>query len=276
MSRSSHASCFVDWCANRSRSSSGVRYYRVPKDNRMEAFLRFARRPELMILPREKIHNYRICSAHFKDGDFMDLARTRLTWSAVPSMEAPAEEAEFPLGKSIPSQNYVNIIEAALAVPAPYRSPTLRKALQGYAEFTQQVFPRNGGLIGDLYNTFQATLAVPAPCRSPTLNQGRRGYAEVLRVTVLPRDVALASNIIWQGAISKERHLPRLVRLVLSGCTFPGPGKQRRQSSGPQEISHVGGLTCEPTEHTFTLLVVADKCSREDPQTHLVVTILVA
>lgn len=42
----------------------------------MEEFLRFAGRPELMDLPREKINNYRICSAHFKHGDFMDPART--------------------------------------------------------------------------------------------------------------------------------------------------------------------------------------------------------
>lgn len=61
----------------------------------MEQFLRFARRPELMSLPREKTHDYRICSVHFKDGDFMDPARTRLTWPAVPSVETQDEVREF-------------------------------------------------------------------------------------------------------------------------------------------------------------------------------------
>lgn len=36
MSRSGHQSCVVRWCGNHSRSTngSGVRYHRIPRDNR--------------------------------------------------------------------------------------------------------------------------------------------------------------------------------------------------------------------------------------------------
>ncbi|XP_070381233.1 uncharacterized protein [Dermacentor albipictus] len=89
----SHRSCIVQWCRNTSRTSHAV-FFRVPKDNRMEAFLEYAGRTDLMGLPRKKVNNYRICSAHFTDGDFMDPAETRLVWSAVPSVKAPHELSE--------------------------------------------------------------------------------------------------------------------------------------------------------------------------------------
>lgn len=43
----------------------------------MEAFLNYAGRTDLMGLPRDKVNNRRICSAHFTEVDFMDRARSR-------------------------------------------------------------------------------------------------------------------------------------------------------------------------------------------------------
>ncbi|XP_049512077.1 uncharacterized protein LOC119463788 isoform X2 [Dermacentor silvarum] len=82
--------CIVRWCTNRFKASPG-RLFRVPKDNRMEAFLRFAERPELIGLPKETGEYFRICSVHFTESDYIDLAKTTLKWSAVPSVKAPDE-----------------------------------------------------------------------------------------------------------------------------------------------------------------------------------------
>ncbi|XP_070383574.1 uncharacterized protein [Dermacentor albipictus] len=84
-------SCIVRWCTN----TSPRKLFRVPKDNRMEAFLRYAERPQLIGLPKDTIHRYRVCSAHFTDSDYMDPAKTKLKWLAVPSVKAP-DESEAP------------------------------------------------------------------------------------------------------------------------------------------------------------------------------------
>ncbi|XP_049512049.1 uncharacterized protein LOC119464535 isoform X3 [Dermacentor silvarum] len=80
-------SCIVRWCTN----TSPGRLFRVPKDNRMEAFLKYAERPHLLGLSKEIVHHYRICSAHFTESDYMDPAKTKLKWLAVPSIKAPEE-----------------------------------------------------------------------------------------------------------------------------------------------------------------------------------------
>ncbi|XP_075531175.1 uncharacterized protein LOC142564170 [Dermacentor variabilis] len=82
-----YGSCIVRWCTN----ASPGRLFRVPKDNRMEAFLKYAERPQLFGLPKEVVHYYRICSAHFIESDYMDPAKTKLKWLAVPSVKAPDE-----------------------------------------------------------------------------------------------------------------------------------------------------------------------------------------
>ncbi|KAH6927851.1 hypothetical protein HPB50_009331 [Hyalomma asiaticum] len=93
MVRRSHHACIVRWCTNTS-GTSNASFYRVPKDDRTEAFLKYARRPELAALPKEKLHEHRICSAHFTENDFSDPAKTRLVWSAVPCVKAPDELPE--------------------------------------------------------------------------------------------------------------------------------------------------------------------------------------
>ncbi|XP_054933626.1 uncharacterized protein [Dermacentor andersoni] len=85
-----HRTCIVQWCKNTSRTGH-ARFFRVPKDSRMEAFLKYSGRQDLMGLPRRKVSNYRICSAHFTDGDFLDPAGRRLIWSAVPTVKVPFE-----------------------------------------------------------------------------------------------------------------------------------------------------------------------------------------
>ncbi|XP_054933616.1 uncharacterized protein [Dermacentor andersoni] len=90
-------SCIVRWCTN----TSPRRLFRVPKDNRMEAFLKYAERPQLIGLPKDTIHRYRVCSAHFTESDYMDPAKTKLKWLAVPSVMAP-DESEAPQVRGMP------------------------------------------------------------------------------------------------------------------------------------------------------------------------------
>ncbi|XP_072141068.1 uncharacterized protein [Dermacentor andersoni] len=82
-----HGSCIVRWCTK----TSPRRLFRVPKDNRMEAFLKYAERPQLIGLPKEVVHYYRVCSPHFTELDYKDMAKTKLRWLAVLSIKAPDE-----------------------------------------------------------------------------------------------------------------------------------------------------------------------------------------
>ncbi|XP_049526469.1 uncharacterized protein LOC119457893 isoform X2 [Dermacentor silvarum] len=83
-----HRRCIVRWCTNTLKTYRG-RLFRIPKDHRMEAFLRYIERPQLIGLPKEIVNNYRLCSAHFTESDYVNTAKNKLIWSAVPSVKAP-------------------------------------------------------------------------------------------------------------------------------------------------------------------------------------------
>ncbi|XP_075749862.1 uncharacterized protein LOC119171487 isoform X2 [Rhipicephalus microplus] len=85
-SRHHHKSCCAEWCRNSSRHT-GIKFFRIPVDERSRAWLQYARRQDLAHLPPRQIHSsYRVCSAHFTSKDYADPGQTGLLRCAVPTV----------------------------------------------------------------------------------------------------------------------------------------------------------------------------------------------
>ncbi|XP_075733999.1 uncharacterized protein LOC119179872 [Rhipicephalus microplus] len=85
-SRRHHKSCCAEWCQNSSRHT-GIKFFRIPADERSRAWLQYATRQDLAHLPpRQSYSSYRLCSAHFTSRDYADPGQTRLLRCAVPTV----------------------------------------------------------------------------------------------------------------------------------------------------------------------------------------------
>ncbi|XP_075738498.1 uncharacterized protein LOC142783794 isoform X2 [Rhipicephalus microplus] len=85
-SRRHHKSCGAEWCRNSSRHT-GIKFFRIPADERSRAWLQYARRQDLAHLPPHQIYSsYRLCSAHFTSRDYADPGQTGLLRCAVPTV----------------------------------------------------------------------------------------------------------------------------------------------------------------------------------------------
>ncbi|XP_037513353.1 uncharacterized protein LOC119389957 [Rhipicephalus sanguineus] len=93
--RRQRRACSALWCSTNSKNSN-CSFHRFPKDDRCKAWVEFIEREDLKDVPLEKLNKHlRLCPLHFKDEDFMNPAKTRLNWNAVPSVRAePATPAE--------------------------------------------------------------------------------------------------------------------------------------------------------------------------------------
>ncbi|XP_037274929.2 uncharacterized protein LOC119167536 [Rhipicephalus microplus] len=84
-SRRHHKSCCAEWCRN--SRHTGIKFFRIPVDERSRAWLQYARRQDLVHLPPRQIYNsYCLCSAHFTSRDYADPGQTRLLKCAVPTV----------------------------------------------------------------------------------------------------------------------------------------------------------------------------------------------
>ncbi|XP_064488808.1 uncharacterized protein LOC135400814 [Ornithodoros turicata] len=77
--------CSAKWCRNRA-ASSACSFFRFPKDERRFKWLHYANRPDLEGLPPEKLHERRLCSAHFTTDAFSSRHRVWLKKTACPSV----------------------------------------------------------------------------------------------------------------------------------------------------------------------------------------------
>ncbi|XP_075750132.1 uncharacterized protein LOC119169465 [Rhipicephalus microplus] len=85
-SRRHHKLCCTEWCRNSSRHT-GIKFFRIPADERSRASLQYARRQDLAHSPPRQIYSsYRLCSAHFTSRDYVDPGQTRLLRCAVPTV----------------------------------------------------------------------------------------------------------------------------------------------------------------------------------------------
>lgn len=80
--------CCAPTCANSSDNTSGVSFFRFPKDEeRCKKWVANCGRLDLQDKPAEKLFaNYRLCSAHFQKASFSSTYRNRLVWNAVPTL----------------------------------------------------------------------------------------------------------------------------------------------------------------------------------------------
>ncbi|KAL3190073.1 hypothetical protein MRX96_020398 [Rhipicephalus microplus] len=54
--RRHHISCCAEWCRNSSRHT-GIKFFRIPADQRSRAWLQYARREDLAHLPPRQIYS---------------------------------------------------------------------------------------------------------------------------------------------------------------------------------------------------------------------------
>lgn len=88
--------CSVSWCKNNGRSlKSGLRFFRIPMDSRLPAWVAYTGREDLKTKTASMLsRNYKVCSDHFTDRDFMNPAcHNRLTRQAIPSVPHDAKVA---------------------------------------------------------------------------------------------------------------------------------------------------------------------------------------
>ncbi|KAL3176056.1 hypothetical protein MRX96_010761 [Rhipicephalus microplus] len=80
--------CSVSWCKNSGRiNKPGLHFFRIPVDSRLAAWVAYTGRQDLKTKSANLLKNYRVCSDHFTDRDFMNnVIRDRLTRQAVPSV----------------------------------------------------------------------------------------------------------------------------------------------------------------------------------------------
>ncbi|KAH6921636.1 hypothetical protein HPB50_003654 [Hyalomma asiaticum] len=80
--------CCAPTCNNSSDNTSGVSFFRFPKDEeRCRKWVANCGRLDLQDKPAEKLFaNYRLCSAHFTKECFCSTYRNSLVWNAVPTL----------------------------------------------------------------------------------------------------------------------------------------------------------------------------------------------
>ncbi|XP_077496953.1 uncharacterized protein LOC144107697 isoform X1 [Amblyomma americanum] len=80
--------CCAPTCSNSSENTSGVSFFRFPKDEeRCKKWVANCGRLDLQDKPAEKLFaNYRLCSTHFTKESFSSTYRNRLVWNAVPTL----------------------------------------------------------------------------------------------------------------------------------------------------------------------------------------------
>uniref|UniRef100_A0A131YXZ2 52 kD repressor of inhibitor of protein kinase n=1 Tax=Rhipicephalus appendiculatus TaxID=34631 RepID=A0A131YXZ2_RHIAP len=80
--------CCAPTCNNSSDNTSGVSFFRFPKDEeRCRKWVANCGRLDLRDKPAEKLFaNYRLCSAHFMKESFSSTYRNSLVWNAVPTL----------------------------------------------------------------------------------------------------------------------------------------------------------------------------------------------
>ncbi|XP_049271422.1 uncharacterized protein LOC125758372 [Rhipicephalus sanguineus] len=80
------ACCAALWCNNSGRNSA-AKFFRFPADDRCDVWRNYIKRADLEGLTREQMYNgYRLCSDHFAESAFANPAKTRLLWTAVPTV----------------------------------------------------------------------------------------------------------------------------------------------------------------------------------------------
>ncbi|XP_037286490.2 uncharacterized protein LOC119179509 isoform X1 [Rhipicephalus microplus] len=87
--------CSVSWCKNSGRiNKPGLHFFRIPVDSRLAAWVAYTGRQDLKTKSANLLKNYRVCSDHFTDRDFMNnVIRDRLTRQAVPSVPSDTKVA---------------------------------------------------------------------------------------------------------------------------------------------------------------------------------------
>ncbi|XP_065303558.1 uncharacterized protein [Dermacentor albipictus] len=80
--------CCAPTCTNSSDNTSGVSFFRFPKDEeRCRKWVANCGRLDLRDKPAEKLFaNYRLCSTHFTKQNFSSTYRNQLVWNAVPTL----------------------------------------------------------------------------------------------------------------------------------------------------------------------------------------------
>lgn len=81
--------CCVLWCTNNGKTNKkpDVKFFRIPRDPRSKAWVRYAERPELLCKTATQLNvGHRMCSEHFVSTDFMDPGKTKLNKTAVPTV----------------------------------------------------------------------------------------------------------------------------------------------------------------------------------------------
>ncbi|KAL1466764.1 hypothetical protein MTO96_026430, partial [Rhipicephalus appendiculatus] len=81
--------CSVSWCRNNGRTNKpGLHYFRIPVDSRLAAWVAYTGREDLKTKAANMLNNnYKVCSDHFTDRDFMNaVSRNKLTRQAIPSV----------------------------------------------------------------------------------------------------------------------------------------------------------------------------------------------
>ncbi|XP_037271623.2 uncharacterized protein LOC119163673 isoform X1 [Rhipicephalus microplus] len=87
--------CCAPACQNSSDNTSGVSFFRFPKDEeRCRKWVANCGRLDLQDKPAEKLFaNYRLCSAHFTKESFSSTYRNSLVWNAVPTLFKHGDQA---------------------------------------------------------------------------------------------------------------------------------------------------------------------------------------
>ncbi|CAN7948318.1 unnamed protein product [Ixodes pacificus] len=78
--------CSARWC-NNSTKNSEFRQFRFPTDDRAVKWITYANRPEFKALSMSKLHERRLCSAHFRDTAFASHRRIHLRPNACLSVQ---------------------------------------------------------------------------------------------------------------------------------------------------------------------------------------------
>ncbi|XP_064488801.1 uncharacterized protein LOC135400808 [Ornithodoros turicata] len=76
--------CAAKWCRN-SSVTSGLSFFRFPKDDRRFKWFHYANRPDLEDLPLDRLHERRLCGTHFTSSAFTSKQKTWLKKTACPS-----------------------------------------------------------------------------------------------------------------------------------------------------------------------------------------------
>ncbi|XP_070384480.1 uncharacterized protein [Dermacentor albipictus] len=237
-----HRTCIVQWCTNTPKTSH-ARFFRVPKDSRMEAYLEYSGRQDLMGLPRQKVSNYRICSAHFTDGDFLDPAGHRLVWSAVPTVKAPFERFESkddaaspaPLRERTPEPGPSGLCRATPATGTPTGRRLGTERTPSWRGRKEKLFSPGTGRIlkrckadARRYRRAVSRLQKRKSPRKVT----KRDAMETLRSCLTPEFYKLVSSqVVLHGRKMKGRRWPQEMKEFALSTYFHSPVAYRHLSN---------------------------------------------